>query len=57
MEEIIENWENLALRYRKKAQSSDGYAYENLVASASTLEMCAEQLKLFLHSQTVGQGD
>ena len=45
MEDIIKSWERLAERYREKAKNAEGYAYEHLQASASTLEMCAEQLK------------
>ena len=48
MEDIIKSWEKLAERYREKAKNAEGYAYEHLQASASTLEMCADQLRLRL---------
>jgi hypothetical protein len=50
MEELIKSWENLAIRYQKQAINTNGHAYEHLIASATTLEMCAEQLKLFLQN-------
>jgi len=45
MKDLIKSWERLAERYREKMTTAEGYAYEHLHASASTLEMCAEQLK------------
>ena len=48
MIDIIKSWEQLAKRYREKAKNAEGYAYEHLIASADTLEMCAEQIKINL---------
>jgi len=48
MENLIKEWEKLAERYHEKAKNAEGYAYEHLQASASTLEMCADQLRLRL---------
>ena len=43
--DLIEKWENIARRYKERLKTAEGYVYENLHASASTFELCAEQLK------------
>ena len=50
MENLIKQWERLAERYHEKAKDAEGFAYEHLQASASTLEMCAEQLRAKMKS-------
>jgi hypothetical protein len=54
IQDLIKGWEELAERYRRKADNMEGYAYEHLIASASTLDICADQLRRHI-SQTVGE--
>ena len=46
--DLVEQWNNLAQRYHKRSNTSEGFAFEHLIASAQTLEMCAENLKIKL---------
>ena len=52
--DLVDQWENLARRYHKKSNTSEGYAYEHLIASAQTLEMCATHLKIKLNDTQGG---